>query len=55
MERRKFKCEACEEVFKPGWSEEKAKEEFEEKFPGEELDETCSVVCDDCYKKLMGN
>lgn len=47
----KYTCTMCQQEFLKGWSDEEAKAELGENFPGFEPDE-CDVVCDDCYKSL---
>jgi hypothetical protein len=47
----KFTCAVCEETFDQGWSEEEAKAELAETFPGF-VPADCALVCDDCYKKM---
>ena len=41
----------CEGVFEPEWTEEEARAELEEFFPGEKA-EDCAQVCDDCWEKI---
>lgn len=53
MSKNEFTCYACSETFEKGWSDEEAMAEFGSTFPSADLEE-CSVVCDDCYKKIMG-
>jgi hypothetical protein len=48
-----YTCYMCKGVFEKGWSDEEAEEEAGENFPGYEPDEG-DLVCDDCYKKAMG-
>ncbi len=48
-----FECVVCGGVFEKGWTEEEALSELSETFPGIPQDE-CSVVCDDCYKRMVG-
>ena len=44
-------CALCKRTFDKGWSDEEAKTELNENFPGFETDD-CDLVCDDCYKKM---
>lgn len=46
-----YQCADCGRVFEKGWSDEKAKEELSNTFPGYD-EEDCGLVCDDCWKKL---
>jgi Fe2+ or Zn2+ uptake regulation protein len=49
-------CEECQGVFEKGWSEEEAREEAAENFPGLDIDNCmeAALVCDDCYRRIMG-
>lgn len=47
-----YRCGACDGVFEYGWTEEEAKEEAKQW--GDLKPEDMAVVCDDCYKKMMG-
>lgn len=49
-----YKCAICGGVFDKDWSEEEALAQKEKVFPGKPLAE-CDLVCDDCYKMVMGN
>ena len=46
-------CGACNGVFDKGWSDDDAVREWRENFPGLEPEDQ-AVVCDDCYRKMMG-
>ena len=46
-----YTCAVCKETFETGWTNEEAEVELAETFPGYTPAE-CSVVCDDCYKKM---
>ena len=48
-----YKCAKCGGIFQNDWSEKGALLEQSENFPGVGV-EDCEVVCDDCYKLLMG-
>jgi hypothetical protein len=48
-----YTCAMCGETYKKGWSDEEAKEEYEEAFPCADSEEPIRVVCDDCYKLIM--
>lgn len=47
----KYTCAACKEEFDTGWIDEEATTELAQTFPGV-AKEDCSLVCDDCYKKM---
>jgi hypothetical protein len=48
-----FQCAICGGFFEKGWSDEEAEAEREVNFPGIPPSEF-SLICDDCYKKKMG-
>jgi hypothetical protein len=48
-----YTCAACRGVFSYGWTEEEALAEKEENWGGMPM-ECMEVVCDDCYRKMMG-
>jgi hypothetical protein len=50
---REYQCAVCKGVFKEGWSHEEAAEEFYARHPGQPIDDTTTVICDDCYQLLM--
>lgn len=49
-----YMCAMCENVYQKGWSEEDAHQECVENF-GEDIanDKDNSVICDDCYQKII--
>lgn len=51
-----FTCEACHKTLPKGWTDEEARAEAADNFPGMDPDDTAQagVVCDDCYRKMMG-
>lgn len=49
----RYKCAECGGVFEAEWSDEEAQAELKETFGDVPLS-ACDVVCDDCYKKIMG-
>jgi hypothetical protein len=53
MNNDEFTCWLCGEVYSKLWSDEEAKEEYENVFESEFDEENTSIVCDDCYKKMM--
>ncbi len=50
-----YKCEICGGIYERGWTEEEATEEAKKHGwdVGEDPD-SYVIVCDDCYKKVMG-
>ena len=53
IDAKEYKCDACGGTFTAGWSDEEAKDEYKEKF-GMEVSDGDGIVCDDCYKQMMG-
>jgi len=51
-----FTCARCGETHDKGWSDAEAAAEAQENFPGIDITDPdeAGVVCDDCYKYLMG-
>lgn len=47
-----YECSCCRGVFKKGWTDEEQQKEKDELFPDVAL-ENCSIVCDDCFEKVM--
>lgn len=47
-----YRCEACKGIFKKGWSDAEALEEFQRDFPNVSMDDT-GIVCDKCYKLMQ--
>lgn len=54
MKEDEYQCTVCHEVFKKELTDEEAKEQLKDEFPGIEPEE-CDLVCDDCYKKMFGD
>lgn len=48
-----YTCAMCGNTYTKAWSDEEAKAELEENFPDFEAD-ACDIMCDDCYKRVMG-
>lgn len=46
-----YRCALCGQVFKTGWSDEEARAELAERFPGTGTEE-CVVICDGCNELL---
>ena len=49
-----YQCAMCGGIFETEWTDEEAIEELHEAF-GEVMVDDCEIVCDDCYKKIMGD
>lgn len=45
-----YTCAICKGVFEQVLSDEEAKEQLKEEFPGFEP-EDCDIVCDECYQE----
>ena len=52
LKKNQYQCAACKGIFKKGWSDEDAKEEFYDRHPGSPIDETTALLCDPCYKAI---
>lgn len=52
LKQNQYECAVCRGIFDKGWSDEEAKEELQQEFPGYSVDD-CDIVCENCYK-LMG-
>lgn len=48
-----FTCSLCHKNYDKERTDEEAMAEAEEEFSAEELEEA-AVVCDDCYREIMG-
>jgi len=48
-----FKCANCQNVYEKSRSDEECREEFDENFPLDSIDDIC-IVCDECYTMMMG-
>lgn len=51
MKSNEYQCVYCHGIFEKGWSDEEAKAELDETFPGITVEE-CGLVCDDCWKEM---
>jgi hypothetical protein len=49
-----YQCARCQRVFEKGWTDEEAKAEQNENGWGDIPNSQCDVVCDDCYKSMIG-
>lgn len=51
-----YKCDMCGDTFEKGWSDEEAEEEAADIFgvEGAASNSDMSVVCEDCFRKVMG-
>jgi DNA-directed RNA polymerase subunit RPC12/RpoP len=47
-----YVCAMCGETFISGWSEEEARAEYAQNFPGSTEDDRGSA-CDDCYEMIL--
>ena len=47
-----YKCCVCYGVFKKGWSDEEAEQEYEDTF-GEAVSKSDALACDDCFNKYF--
>jgi hypothetical protein len=53
--KKQYTCAICNGTFNMGWSDDEAIAELKEEFPGVDI-EDCSIVCDNCYKRMgFGN
>jgi DNA-directed RNA polymerase subunit RPC12/RpoP len=50
-----YQCAKCGNVYNKGWTDEEAKAEACEVFPGLDSDnhEESAILCDDCYNEMM--
>ena len=49
---KRFFCECCKRECVSTWTDEQAKEEYENKF-GPHMGEQMAIVCDDCHADFM--
>lgn len=49
-----YECANCHQEYETGWTDEEASMEFAERFEGGDIHDT-AIVCDDCYKEIMGD
>lgn len=55
IKKNEFICDCCQNVYEKGWSDEEAEEECIENFVEEAAHgDDRAIVCDDCYKMMMG-
>ena len=47
-----YTCAACGNTYEEGWSDEEARAEYEDVFPGRDIDDA-DVVCDTCYQEIV--
>lgn len=45
-----YQCDMCEGVFEKGWSDEEAKQEYDETHT--EPFEESAIICDNCFNKM---
>lgn len=48
-----FLCDRCDEITLATRYHDEVIAEFRERHPGVALSDKCTLVCDDCYKKIM--
>ena len=48
-----YQCAKCLETYEKGWTDEEAEKEAEENFGFIEIEER-AIICDDCYREIMG-
>lgn len=53
MTPQEYTCARCGETYESGWSEEEMLEEKTQLF-GDVSKEECEVLCDNCFKYLIG-
>lgn len=46
-----YRCAHCGEIKKKGWSDEEAKSELAQNFPGHTTSD-CDLICDTCFQKF---
>jgi len=49
---RTYQCESCKGTFEESWSDQEARQEFDQKFSGCDPADVVKV-CDDCYQRFM--
>lgn len=49
-----YTCSACRNEYEKGWTDAEATEEVKTNFGEGFSKENCDVVCEDCYRKIMG-
>lgn len=54
LEPGEYECANCHAHFHKEWTDEEAAQEFEQKFGRKPDPESEVLVCDDCYKILIG-
>jgi len=53
MKNNEYQCALCNGIFEKGWTDEEALEEYKNNF-SDCKHEDYDVVCDNCYKEIMG-
>ena len=53
LKKNEYRCAGCHQVYEKGWSDAEAKEEWDQDFPGEPIDDTTDLICDNCYKAIQ--
>ena len=53
MKTNEYECAVCHGIFEKALTDEEARKQFEEEFPGMPfVEDGCDLVCDDCYQKM---
>ena len=47
-----YTCAHCRKRFRSSWSDEEARQEAAENFPGLNVDTEAAVICDDCFEAM---
>jgi hypothetical protein len=50
-----YVCELCDQTFTCAWTPEEAEAEYKENFKQEVDAEPVSVLCEDCYQRLVAH
>lgn len=49
----RYRCAGCHQVYRKGWSDAEARAEWDRDFPGEPIDDTTDLICDNCYEAIQ--
>jgi DNA-directed RNA polymerase subunit RPC12/RpoP len=55
MKLNEYQCAQCGGIFEKEWTDEEARAEMKENKFDAILEKDMCIVCDDCYKKIMGS
>jgi len=53
LKSKEFKCAMCGDIFEEAWTEGECNEEYMKNFGKAPSEKDSSIVCDDCYNKIM--